>query len=139
MADDHIATATVAANVAETDPIVLRESDSRRLVFKPMLVDQAEAPVRGYFVWQRKKKADAWEDITGESLTSLKSGEGYSLELRSGEVAALIEGLEARRELYEKLDLPRAARLSLGSGPPRLGAEADRGTGLGACKGAARA
>jgi hypothetical protein len=92
MADDHIVTATVAANVAETDPIVLRESDSRRLLFKPMLIDQAEAPVRGYFVWQRKKKADDWEDVTGESLTSLKSGEGYSLALRSGEVAALIEG-----------------------------------------------
>lgn len=56
MADDHIVTATIAANVAETDPIVLRESDSRRLVFKPMLIDQAEAPVRGYFVWQRRRK-----------------------------------------------------------------------------------
>jgi hypothetical protein len=39
MADDHIVTATVAANVAETDPIVLRESATRRLVFKPMLID----------------------------------------------------------------------------------------------------
>ncbi|HWM64648.1 MAG TPA: hypothetical protein VNP96_11750 [Solirubrobacterales bacterium] len=51
------------------------------------------------------QKADDWEDITGESLTSLKSGEGYSLELRSGEVAALIEGLEARKELYEKFGI----------------------------------
>lgn len=121
MAADHIATATVAANVAETDPIVLRESDSRRLVFKPMLVDQAEAPVRGCFVWQRKKKADAWEDITGESLTSLKSGEGYSLELRSGEVAALIEGLEARKELYEKFGIsPGQHDYLAGAGLPDL-------------------
>jgi hypothetical protein len=121
MADDHIVTATVAANVAETDPIVLRESDSRRLVFKPMLIDQAEAPIRGYFVWQRKKKADDWEDITGESLTSLKSGEGYSLELRSGEVAALIEGLEARKELYEKFDIsPGQHDYLAGAGLPDL-------------------
>lgn len=121
MADDRIVTATVAANVAETDPIVLRESETRRLVFKPMLVDQAEAPVRGYFVWQRKRKPDDWEDITGESLTSLKSGEGYSLELRSGEVAALIAGLEARKELYEKFGISPGKRDYLaGAGLPDL-------------------
>lgn len=103
--DGHIATASVSSNAAETDPIVLRESDTRRLVFKPMLIEKDEAPVRGNFVWQRKKKADEWEDITGESLTSLKSGEGYSLLLKSGEVATLIEGLEARKELYEKFGI----------------------------------
>ena len=100
---------------------ILRESDTRRLVFKPMLVDQPEAPVRGCFVWQRKKKADHWEDITGESLTALRSGEGYSLELRSGEVAALIEGLEARKELYAEFGIaPGQHDYLAGAGLPDL-------------------
>lgn len=102
MADERITTESVALNVLETAPIVLRESETRRLVFKPMIVDQPEAPVRGYFVWQRKRKADEWEDITGESLTALKAGEGYSLELRSGEVSTLLQGIQDRKEIYEQ-------------------------------------
>jgi hypothetical protein len=121
MADDRIATTTVAANVAETDPIVLRETDQVRLVFKPMLVPKDEAPVRGYFVWQRKLKASQWEDITGEALTNLKAGEGYSLELKSGEVAALIEGLEARKELYERYGInPGKHDYLAGAGLPEI-------------------
>lgn len=102
MADDRITTESVALNVLETDPIVLRESESRRLVFQPMIVDQPEAPVRGYFVWQRKLKADEWEDITRNSLTALKAGEGYSLELHSGEVSTLLQGIQDRKEIYEQ-------------------------------------
>jgi hypothetical protein len=91
--DRRVTTESVAADAAETDPIILRESDARRLVFKPMIVDKTEAPVRGFFVWQRKRKAEEWEDITGESLTSLKAGEGFSLELHSDEVTALLQGI----------------------------------------------
>jgi hypothetical protein len=58
--------------------------------------------VRGYFVWQRKRAADQWEDITGESLTKLKAGEGYSLELHSDEIATLLEGIEARKTIYQE-------------------------------------
>jgi hypothetical protein len=102
MADRRITTESVALNALETGPIVLRESETRRLVFKPMIVEQPEAPVRGYFVWQRKRKADEWEDITGASLTALKAGEGYSLELRSGEVSTLLQGIHDRNEIYEQ-------------------------------------
>jgi hypothetical protein len=102
MTDERITTESVALNVLETDPIVLRESETRRLVFMPMIVDQPDAPVRGYFVWQRKRKADEWEDITGASLTALKAGEGFSLELRSGEVSTLLQGIQARKEIYEQ-------------------------------------
>src|SRR3990172_13346089 len=102
MADERITTESVALNVLETDAIVLRESETRRLVFKPMIVDQPEAPVRGYFVWQRKRKLDEWEDITGESLTALKAGEGYTPELRSGEVSTLLQGIQDRKEIYER-------------------------------------
>ncbi len=102
MSDERITTESVAVNALETDPIVLRESDTRRLVFVPMIVDQLEAPVRGYFIWQRKGKADEWEDITGESLSTLRAGEGYRLELRSGEVSTLLQGIQDRKEIYER-------------------------------------
>lgn len=101
MADRTIRTESVAVGAEETDPIVLRETDTRRLVFVPMIVAN-EDPVRGYFVWQRKLKGDAWEDITGETLNSLKAGEGFKLELRSAEVTALVEGVLARKQIYEK-------------------------------------
>jgi len=55
MNDERITTESVALTAQETDPIVLRDSGNRRLVFKPMIVDKPEAPVRGVFVWQRKR------------------------------------------------------------------------------------
>src|SRR3712207_6805669 len=97
MPEKRIRTDSVAVNAAETDVIVLRESNTRRLVFKPMIVDQPEAPVRGVFVWQRKRTADGWDDITGESLTRLKAGEGFCLELHASEVSALLQGILDRK------------------------------------------
>lgn len=102
MADDRITIESVAVAAMETDPIVLRESDTRRLIFKAMIVDKPGAPVRGVFVWQRKRADDKWEDITGESLTKLKAGEGYALLLRSDEVATLLREIEARKGIYEE-------------------------------------
>jgi hypothetical protein len=104
MSDDRITTESVALTAVETDPIVLRESEdgTRRLVFKAMIVDRPEAPVRGIFVYQRRRPTDEWEDITAETLNSLKSGEGYALQLRSGEVSKLLQGIQDRREIYEK-------------------------------------
>jgi hypothetical protein len=87
----------------KTAPIVLRETDTRRLVFHPTIVDRAAHPLRGFFVYQRRAKSkDQWEDIKEENFNSLKNGEGWALELRSEEVAALIDGLLARKSLYER-------------------------------------
>jgi len=102
MADDRITTESVAVSAQETAPIVLRESETRRLVFKAMIVDKPAAPVRGCFVWQRKRAAEEWEDLTGETLTKLKAGEGYSLVLHSDEVATLLQGIQARKSIYEE-------------------------------------
>jgi hypothetical protein len=99
---EPISTRSVSRDVVETDPIVLRQSETRRLVFLPTLIDRPDDPLRGYFVYQRKLSANSWEDIRGESLTSLKSGEGWVLELHSAEVSRLLEGLLARRDLYER-------------------------------------
>lgn len=93
----------MSRDVVETAPIILRESDTRRLVFYPTLVDRPSHPLRGVFVYQRRTKSDtAWEDIREETFTSLKAGEGYALELHSEEVAILLDGLLARKALYER-------------------------------------
>jgi hypothetical protein len=100
-ANDHIGTTSVSVDVVETDPIVLRETERARLVFLSTLVERDE-PLRGCFVYQRRAKGGEWEDIRGERLSSLKSGEGWVLELHTGEVAALMDGLLARKQLYER-------------------------------------
>jgi hypothetical protein len=121
MSDDRITTESVALTAVETDPIILRESDTRRLIFQPMIVDQPGAPVRGCFVWQRKRASDEWEEITGEALKNLGAGEGFKLELRSGEVTTLLQGiLDATR------DPARPARLLRWHKPARRGAQDPR-------------
>ena len=64
------------------------------------MVDNTKTPeqsVRGIFVYQRKKKGDEWIPVTEHSLSSLKSGEGYKLELHCDEVWALTQTL---KEIY---------------------------------------
>lgn len=100
--NDRIGTRSVHRDVVETSPIILRERPTVRLLFLPALVDK-DQPLRGCFVYQRRAKADdPWEDVPSESLNKLKAGEGVKLELRSEEMALLMEGLTARKGLYEK-------------------------------------
>lgn len=105
-ADRNVISAhSVALDVAEVDPIVLRETEKVRLVFLPT-VHSGDDPLRGYFVYQCKGKNDEWEEIRGESLRRLKKGEGYALELRSAEVSTLMSGLLSLKGLYEKHGVP---------------------------------
>lgn len=100
--NDRIGTVSVSVDVVETDPIVLRETATRRLVFLPTLVER-EQPLRGCFVYQRRANAgSAWQDVREENLNSLKAGEGWALELHTEEVAALLDGLIARKSLYDR-------------------------------------
>ncbi len=83
--------------------------DINRLVFRPELVDNphdAKAAVRGTFVYQRKGRNDKWDTITTESLTSLKKGEGYKLELRAAEVLKLFQNLAELYRVYAKDGIP---------------------------------
>ena len=97
---ERLSTRSVARDVAEADPIVLRQTAQVRLVFLPTIHEHAEHPLRGEFVWQRKRKHDEWDDVRGESLGRLKSGEGFVLELHSAEVTALMTGLLDLEDLY---------------------------------------
>jgi hypothetical protein len=99
--NDRIGTRSVHRDVVETTPIVLRQLPTVRLLFLPALVDR-EQPLRGCFVYERRAKTDdPWQNFPIESLNTLKAGEGVKLELRSEEIAVLMDGLTARKQLYE--------------------------------------
>ncbi len=69
-------------------------------MYKPMLVENAnnaEAAVRGAFVYQRKRRGDEWDDVATAGLNSLKAGESFKLELSSAETLRLHKALS---ELY---------------------------------------
>ncbi|MGH9700033.1 MAG: Shedu immune nuclease family protein [Candidatus Acidiferrales bacterium] len=107
---DEIQTTSTSAKTADCSPIVIRESDRVRLIFLPTMVDNskdADACVRGIFVYQKKNKADKWIPATGHTLTSLKSGEGYKLELHSNELLGFMKALGPIYRLHRQEGIPR--------------------------------
>jgi Domain of unknown function (DUF4263) len=100
---------------AVCEPVVLRLTDTRRLVFKPELVnsvhDKRQA-VKGRFIYQRKKKADEWEDVDSISLSHLKSGEGYQLAIDTEEVFKLVEALNTLYTLHGASGIPKKATVA---------------------------
>jgi hypothetical protein len=112
--DDHSKTSihisSTLSKTADCSPIVLREKGTVRLVFVPALVDNeknAQACVRGTFVYQRKKPGGDWQPITEYSLGSLKAGEGYQLELHSEELLTLLRNLRDLYVLYRQEGIPK--------------------------------
>jgi hypothetical protein len=96
----QIETQATSRQTATAGEIVLRLTDRVRLVFVPTLVkntNNAQASVRGEFVYQKKSAKDQWISMADLSLGSLKSGEHYKLELRSEELLFLMQEL---RPLY---------------------------------------
>ncbi len=101
MASTEFKTASTSRRTANVSPVLLRVGEQVRLIFRPTLLDNprnAAAAVNGAFVWQRKKKADQWQSATEIPLSRLKAGEGFQLELHSGEVLTLFTRLA---QLYE--------------------------------------
>ena len=86
--------------LAEVTPIVLRETERVRLVFRPMILvndKHLRACIKGEFAYEKRQKTDdPWEAANKVSLASLKSGEGFKLELHSAELLALMTTLVPR-------------------------------------------
>jgi hypothetical protein len=96
-------------DAAVCDPVILRETATTRLVFKPTLVNNAHdhgAPVNGSFVFQRKS-AGTWEDHNEVALTRLRADEWVKLDLKAGEVHKLLQHMAGLYRLYLKHGLPR--------------------------------
>ncbi len=98
-----------SSDTAECDPIVLRETSTIRLLFKPMLVNNAHdanAPVRGTFIHQRKGPAESWENYSELPLSRLRASEWVKLDLGAGEIHKLIQHIAGLYRLYRKHGLP---------------------------------
>lgn len=96
---------STSSHTAEVEPVVIRETTTTRLVFKPMMVDNKKKPraaLRGDFIYQRKGRNDKWEDINEVKLNELKSGEGVSLTLKSEELLKFLKEIVALYKLYHE-------------------------------------
>lgn len=91
------------------DDIELRHTKTTRLVFRPLIVDNAqerEAAVKGSFIFQRKRLKNEWEDLRTLNLSQLKADEWIKLELKSSEILRLYQELTALYEVFEKEGIP---------------------------------
>jgi hypothetical protein len=88
---------TTSADSAEVEPFELRSGSTTRLVFKPVMVNNKSdelKPVRGELVWQRRggsQKDEPWEDESQFKLSTMKSGSGIKLELKTEELYLLTQ------------------------------------------------
>lgn len=106
----EIQTKSTSTHTAECNPIVLRQTDRVRLAFLPTLVSNPSDPqacVNGQFVYQKKLKNDQWASAADASLSQLKSGEGYKLDLHSAELLKLLRELADLYRLYRQGGIPR--------------------------------
>lgn len=97
-------TRSTSSASAECSDIVLRETATTRIVFRPKLVENPSAraaSVDGVFVFRRKGKNEDWADVPAEPLSGLKKDEGYKLALKAAEVLALHQELSSLYELFK--------------------------------------
>jgi hypothetical protein len=88
----------------------VRDGTQTRLIFRPQLVDNphdAAACVKGRFIYQKKSKNDPWQDCDSPSLNSMKRGEFFELEVKSGELLPLLRQLGALYRMRWKQGQPQ--------------------------------
>ena len=105
MNEKEINLKSTSQDTAEADPIILRETQTTRLVFKPMIVNNIhdqEASVRGEFVFQKKSPGKEWKDCKNFHLNKMKKDECVKLEMKSGEIKTLYEELKNLRLIYQE-------------------------------------
>jgi Shedu protein SduA, N-terminal/Shedu protein SduA, C-terminal len=101
---------STSSHSATCSDIILREGKRVRLIFRPEIVDNAgnaEARVRGRFIYQRRGDADSWEGFEKMPLSSLKKGESFQLELHSDEVLTLRHDLYELARLHREVGIPQ--------------------------------
>jgi hypothetical protein len=100
---DKITTKSTSLHTAAVNDVVLRETKTTRMVFRPLLIDNEKnkaAAVKGQLLFQKKSVKDDWEDSEAINLAKLKVGEGVRLDVKSGELLALFNVLSDLYELY---------------------------------------
>jgi hypothetical protein len=101
----QVKTISTSLDSAYGEDIILRQTETTRLVFKPEIVrnpNDEEACVRGTFVFQKKGKLGSWEDQKRSDLRSLTASEGIKLELKAQEVLTLVKSLQIYYAVYDQ-------------------------------------
>jgi hypothetical protein len=99
---------TSLCSAASVD-LILRETKTTRLVFRPLLIENVhdrEAAVKGTFIFQRKGYSGDWEDHKELILSQLRADEWIKLELKSAEILKLYRHLDSLYALYEQEGIP---------------------------------
>lgn len=106
---DSIKIRSTSKSSAITDDIVLRETKTTRLIFRPLIINnlkEQEASVKGRFISQRKGTKENWEDYYELSFSKLKTSEWSMLDLNGIEVLKLYKRLTDLYQVYYKEGIP---------------------------------
>jgi len=106
---DEITVKSTSRVSATCSDIILRETSTTHLVFRPLLIvnpNEPDAGIKGTFLFQRKKTGNEWEDFETIPMSSLKSGEGYKIDLKSSELLMLFSELASLYRLHGETGVP---------------------------------
>jgi len=109
---ESIKISPTSRSTAKCDDIQLRCTQTTRLVFRPLLIDNPHdktASIKGTFYFQRKGKNDTWEDYHTTDLSTIRAHDGIKLELKSEELLVLVKDLIGLYRLYKSEGIPHFA------------------------------
>ena len=102
---EKIITQSTSKHTSSVSDLVLRTTNITRLIFRPLIIDNAKnqkASVKGWFIFQKKGVKDDWQDYKTMDLSKLKKGEWIKLELKAEEILKLLEKSDQYKQIYEK-------------------------------------
>jgi hypothetical protein len=103
--NNHLRTHSTSRKTAVCANIVLRQTETTRLIFRPELIENPHDSrycVKGRFIFQKKKGAADWYDYKRLNISHMKDAEWFKLELHSRELFKLISQLDAYYQIFTK-------------------------------------
>lgn len=96
---------TTSINSGTGEDIILRQTTSTKLVFRPEIVNNihnSSAAVKGCFIFQKKKGKDQWEDHKELELNKFKAEEWIKLAISSEEMLALFTEIKKYYTIHDE-------------------------------------
>jgi len=101
----QVSLSSTSSDSALGEDIILRETTTTRLLFRPMItnnVNDEDASVRGWFLFQKKKPSGSWEDYKEYDASNLKADEFFKLEIKSNEMLKLMNELDMYYKIHKE-------------------------------------
>ncbi|WP_175987193.1 Shedu anti-phage system protein SduA domain-containing protein [Bacillus sp. Marseille-Q1617] len=108
-----ITTTSTSLDTAQGQDIILRETTTTRLLFRPMISNNAhnsDASVKGWFVYQRKRLNGNWEDYKELDNNQLRADEWIKLEIKSEEMLKLMTELDVYYKIHREYGIQLGVR-----------------------------